>query len=105
MAKTRKLTIQIPISLLDQLEALLNLWGKIYGGCLIEDIVHDTGAKTYPDARSQIIKHMSPDGKQHIATTHRILQLDGVSPHWHVKDLVVDEIKVSRLEQPRRDTI
>ena len=91
---TRKVTHEC----MDALFERLRIWDMIHDGRLTSEVVSakSVPARTYPNATSQIVKHIAPDGK-HIATTHRIVSDDGGEVyHWDAKDIVINGIRLVR---------
>ena len=76
-----------------------DIWAKIQDGYLSSEPKPgaDTPSYDWPNATSMIIKHCRSDGK-HVATTHCIKDNKiGRVLHWDAKDLIVGDVKLTRL--------
>lgn len=89
----RKPTAEISKELLETLFQEFDLWNKIKDGRLLSLFLteKDLPSHRYPNALSRIVKHTLPNGK-HIATTHRVEDLDGTILHEDAKDLLLQEV-------------
>ena len=90
-------TAEIDLPLLEMLFEEFNIWVKTQDGRLTtEPIPERTVASTrWPDSLSQIVKHRLPNGK-HIATTHRVIALDGTVYHQDAKDILLQGLRLWR---------
>ena len=90
-------TAEIDLSLLNILFEEFDLWLKIQDGRLTtEPIPKATVDSTHwPGSFSQIVRHRLPNGK-HVATTHRIIALDGTIDHQDAKDILLQGMRLWR---------
>jgi len=98
----KKTTAKVSIEILNYLFFEFDIWAKIQDGRLSSIVIANTLS---PDrygrnATSMIIKHFKPNGK-HIATTHCVKDnQSGCVLHQDEKDLIVGDIKLTRLQPP-----
>ena len=88
-------TLEVSRPILNSMFRKFNIWGGIRAGDLVSDIVDSRPSSTWPNATSQIIKHLTIDGK-HVATTHRIQDSAGRVLHWDAKDFRLKDIRYWR---------
>jgi len=88
-------TVEVSRPVLNSIFRKLNIWTRIRAGDLASDIVDSRPSSSWPNATSQIIKHLTVDGK-HIATTHRIQDAAGRVLHWDAKDCRLRDIRYWR---------
>ena len=74
-----------------------DLWPKIRDGRLHSTILvrRDALSHHYPGALSRIVKHSFPDGR-HVATTHRIEDMQGNILHEDAKDIHFRDLVIWR---------
>ncbi|GEM_PF-2253878 len=74
-----------------------NIWERIEESELTSEPVveKDAPARIAPGGLSRILKHADLDGR-HIATTHIILDANGLTVHHDSKDILVDGIRYTR---------
>ena len=81
---------------LDALFEDMGIWRRIQEGGLTTEPIEKTVApsRSYPNATSQIVKHLDSSGK-HLVTTHRIIDnATGHIHHWHGKDILVEDVRL-----------
>ena len=91
----RVLTVIVEIELMDALFAEFDILGGIADGRLSAEVVDSVSSHAYPGHSSTILKHFNSKGK-HVATSHRISDNDGNTPHWHGTDFVLNDVKLIR---------
>jgi hypothetical protein len=92
------LTTQILPEEMEVLFQALDLWRKIDDGRLTSDPIPKSRVPSwhYSPGISEIVRHRNNAGF-HIATTHRVVMLDGSIPHWDAKDIHIGEITLYRI--------
>ena len=91
----RVTTIEVSHTVLKSMFRKFNVWGRIRANDLASDIVDSRPSSTWPNATSQIIKHLTIEGK-HLATTHRVQDSTGRVLHWDAKDFRLKDIRYWR---------
>lgn len=79
-------TVEVSHAVLKAMFRKYSIWRRIRAGELSSETASSTPSSAWPDATSEIIKHLTVEGK-HVATTHRVRASTGRVLHWDAKDL------------------
>ena len=79
-------TIEVSEPVLKSMFRKYGIWKKIKSRQISRRVIQNRPSTRWPRSSSQIILHVTPQGK-HIATTHRVIRRNGQVVHWDARNI------------------